>query len=227
MDFSEDDLQRLFQSEAYLKGPIKRASEYWIPLIALFSGARLAEIAQLHCADIHEEQGVWVFNFNEADEKHLKSDNANRLVPIHSVLIGLGLLEFVKQRRKSSRRLFPEEERTAEGKFDAYGKRFASYRKKVGVVAEDGVMLDFHSFRHTVRTKLTEASVTETLIDDMIGHAGEGRSIGRRVYTHTQLIPQKQAAIEKIAYDVNFSKLKPWDCCWFMRGVKQSRKPKA
>jgi hypothetical protein len=60
----------------------------------------------------------------------------------------------VKQRRKSSQRLFPEEERTEEGKFDAYGKRFASYRKKVGVVAEDGVMLDFHSFRHTVRTAL-------------------------------------------------------------------------
>ena len=61
LPFSSDDLCRLFQSDSYLKGQIKRASEFWIPLIALFTGARLAEIAQLHCSDIYEEQGVWVF----------------------------------------------------------------------------------------------------------------------------------------------------------------------
>jgi len=61
LPFSSDDLQRLFLSEAYRKSSIKRASEYWIPLIALFTGARLGEIAQLHCSDIYEEQGVWVF----------------------------------------------------------------------------------------------------------------------------------------------------------------------
>jgi integrase len=217
LPFASDDLQRLFQSEAYLKGPIKRASEYWIPLMALFTGARLAEIAQLHCEDVYEEQGVWVFDFNEEDEKHLKSDNATRLVPIHSTLLELGVLDFVKQRRKSSQRLFPEEERTEEGKFDAYGKRFASFRRKVGVVAEEGSMLDFHSFRHTVRTKLTEASIPEDLIDDIIGHASTSGSIGRRVYTHSQLIPQKKEAIEKITYDLDFGKLKRWEHCRFRR----------
>jgi site-specific recombinase XerD len=219
MDFSSDDLERLFQSDAYVKGPIKRASEYLIPLIALFTGARLGEIAQLHCSDIHEDQGVWVFDFNEDGEKQLKSETSSRLVPIHSTLLELGLLDFLKQRRKSSLRLFPEEERTAEGKFDAYGKRFATYRKKVGVVAEEGSMLDFHSFRHTVRTKLTEASVEESLIDDIIGHASEGRSIGRKTYTHTQLIPHKKEAIEKIVYALDFSKLKRWEHCRFRRDL--------
>jgi intergrase/recombinase len=78
-----------------------------------------------------------------------------------------------------------------------------------------------------VRTRLTEASIPEDLIDDIIGHASTSGSIGRRVYTHSQLIPQKKEAIEKIPCPLDFSKLKPWDRCWFMRGVKQSRKPKA
>jgi integrase len=217
LPFSSDDLCRLFQSDPYLKGQIKRASEYWIPLIALFAGARLAEIAQLHCSDLYEEQGVWVFDLNDDGDKQLKSDNSRRLVPIHSTLIELGLLDFLKVRRKTSGRLFPEEERTAEGKFDAYGKRFASFRRKVGVAAEEGSMLDFHSFRHTVRTKLTEASIPEDLIDDIVGHASTSSSIGRRVYTHTQLIPQKKEAIEKIAYDLDFGKLRRWDNCRLMR----------
>jgi integrase len=217
LPFSSDDLCRLFQSDPYLKGQIKRASEYWIPLMALFTGARLAEIAQLHCSDLYEEQGVWVFDLNDDGDKQLKSDNSRRLVPVHSTLIGLGLLDFLKVRRKTSGRLFPEEERTAEGKFDAYGKRFASFRRKVGVAAEEGSMLDFHSFRHTVRTKLTEASIPEDLIDDIVGHASTSSSIGRRVYTHTQLIPQKKEAIEKIAYDLDFGKLRRWDNCRLMR----------
>lgn len=168
-----------------------------------------------------------MFDFNEDDEKQLKSETSTRLVPIHSVLLELGLLDFIKQRRKSSIRVFPEEERTAEGKFDAYGKRFATYRKKVGVVAEEGSMLDFHSFRHTVRTKLTEASIPETLIDDIIGHASEGRSIGRKTYTHTQLIPQKKEAIETLDYSLDFSNLKPWDRCRFMRDLNLSGKQRA
>jgi intergrase/recombinase len=78
-------------------------------------------------------------------------------------------------------------------------------------------MLDFHSFRHTVRTKLTEASIPEDLIDDIIGHASTSGSIGRRVYTHSQLIPQKKEAIEKITYDLDFGKLKRWEHCRFRR----------
>lgn len=97
LPFSSDDLCRLFQSDSYLKGQIKRASEYWIPLIALYTGARLAEIAQLHCSDIYEEQAVWVFDLNDEGDKQLKSDNSRRLVPIHSTLLELGLLDFLNR----------------------------------------------------------------------------------------------------------------------------------
>jgi hypothetical protein len=35
--------------------------------------------------------------------------------------------------------------------------------------------------------------------------------VGKKIYTHTQLIPQKKEAIETIIYDIDFTKIKPWD----------------
>lgn len=218
--FSDDDLRRLFLSEAYLKGTVKRPSEYWVPLLALFRGARLAELIQLLCSDIYSVDGIWVLDLNELDGKALKSENAKRWIPIHSTLIAIGFLDFVKWRKKTSTRLFPEEERTPEGKFDAYSKRFQTYRKKLGITGTEKEMLDFHSFRHTVRTRLAEASVTESLIDDIVGHASANASIGKTVYTHSQLVPQKKGAIETLRYGIDFGRLKPWNQCRLIRFQK-------
>jgi integrase len=217
LTFEPQDLKRLFLSPRYLKGQVKRGSEYWVPLLALFTGARLGELVQLECMDLHEVEGIWVFDLNDDEDKQLKTDKSRRLVPIHSQLIKLGLLDFVKKQCRTNKRLFPEEVRNSEGKFDAFTKRFAYYRGQQGVISDDGEMLDFHSFRHTVRTKLAEVSVTESLIDDIIGHTSNQRSIGKTVYTHTQLIPQKKEAIEKITYDLDFSRIKRWEHCRFMR----------
>jgi len=71
--------------------------------------------------------------------------------------------------------------------------------------------------RHTIRTKLSEASVQESLIDDIIGHSSAGASIGKKVYTHSQLIPQKKEAIEKIINEIDFTKIRPWNKSKFMQ----------
>ena len=125
----------------------------------------------------------------------------------------LGIIDFVKhlQNLKKSSKLFADEVRNPDAKFDAYSKRFQHFRKKVGAIPGDNKMLDFHSFRHTVRTKLADASIQESLIDDIVGHSSSGRSVGKKIYTHTQLIPQKKEAIETIIYDIDFTKIRPWD----------------
>lgn len=211
--FTDQQLKLLFQSPEYINGKFKKPSEFWTPLIALFTGARLAEILQLHLDDIHEVEGIWVFDLNDDGDKQLKSENSSRIVPIHSKLIDLGILDFHELRKKLKKdaRLFPEEPRKADGKFDNYSKRFRTYRNRVGITKDDDEMLDFHSFRHTIRTKLVEASVQESLIDDIVGHSSAGASIGKRVYTHSDLIPQKKEAIEKIVYEIDFTKIKSWN----------------
>ena len=227
LTFEPNDISRLFLSDRFLKGKVSRASEYWVPLIALFTGARLGELNQLNCSDLYQQEGVWVFDINDDEDKQLKTEKSRRLVPIHSKLIELGLLDFAKARGRTHKRMFPEEVRNGEGKFDAFTKRFAYYRNKQGVLSGDGEMLDFHSFRHTVRTQLADASIPEFLIDDIIGHTSSSASVGKTVYTHTQLIPQKKEAIEKIAYDLDFSKFKPWNQCRFMRDFNLGGKRRA
>ena len=85
--FTDDDLKLLFNNEYYYRGKHTKASEYWIPLIALFSGCRLTEICQLYVSDIKLIDEVWVVDINDKESKKLKTLNSQRQVPIHSILI--------------------------------------------------------------------------------------------------------------------------------------------
>lgn len=94
--FNDDELTRLFNSKQYIQGSHKQASHYWVPLLALFTGARQNELCQLYKCDIYQEQktGIWVIDINEkADDKSLKKSHHARLVPIHKQLILLGFLD--------------------------------------------------------------------------------------------------------------------------------------
>ena len=89
--FEDDDIQKIFNSEQYVNGLIKRENDYWAPLIVLFTGARMNEILQLNISDIVKKDGVWIIDINSKEDKHLKNeDGYTRLVPIHKKLIELG-----------------------------------------------------------------------------------------------------------------------------------------
>ena len=206
-NFSDTQLESMFESETYKKGPIKLPSMFWAPLISLYTGARAGEILQLEFVD-----DIWIFNINDEDDKQVKSKAGIRTIPIHSKLIELGFLDFIKARKNTELiRVFPEEPRNTVGQFGSFSKRFATFKKNCGIQSDETTMYDFHSFRHTIRTKLTEAQVEETLIDSMVGHENKTASIGRTVYNHANLIPQKKEAIEKLQYNIDFEKIKRWD----------------
>jgi integrase len=64
--FSIEELRRIFSSPIYTanhrpKGGAGEAS-YWLPLLALWTGARLSEIGQLLVEDIAEDSGVKYIN---------------------------------------------------------------------------------------------------------------------------------------------------------------------
>jgi integrase len=88
---------------------------FWIPAVALYSGARAGELAQLLVGDIKRIEGRYCFDLSEFDErgirkegKRLKTEASERLVPIHPALIRAGFLRFVLSRGHPSDRLFPE-----------------------------------------------------------------------------------------------------------------------
>ena len=53
----DDDLKRLFESDAYRSQSFDKASEFWIPMMGPYTGAPINELAQLLVNDITEVDG--------------------------------------------------------------------------------------------------------------------------------------------------------------------------
>lgn len=219
--FDDQDLKAIFLSENYLKGTFKRASDYWVPLIALFTGARLGEIAQLTLSDIKQIENIWVFDINEEGEgKSIKNKlGSKRVIPIHKQLINLHFLEFVDHMRVLKKtKLFFEEKRSTEGKFAQLQKRISYYLKHIANIESTREKTKvFHSFRHLVRTKLVEEGVDERVIDSLVGHSSRDRSVGSTHYTHSDYLNQKVSAMHKLKYDIDLKILKRWTLIKFFK----------
>ncbi len=195
--FDDKDLQNLFSTPLFQKGERKYPYYYWLPLIALYSGARIEEICQLGVDDIHEVGGVWVFDItsapddSEGGEKQVKTASSRRKVPLHSRLVELGLLEYIKElKQDGKKRLFPELNKTKSGnKYSRNASRwFGRYRKKHGVVHTKKT---FHSFRHTAANHLKQNGVQKEHIAAILGHKDQSITTGLygEPYTPTALKP--------------------------------------
>ncbi len=71
---------------------------------------------------------------------------------------------------------------TREQRLGIFSVWFSAYKKECGI----GTDVDFHSFRHTVRTKLVQQRINESIIDKLLGHAPTG-STGARTYTRRRI----------------------------------------
>jgi len=164
------------ENKRYLDGNlIIKDDKYWLPLLGLYHGNRLEEFAQLTRADILSEDGITYFNLqDELEGNHLKNEQSKRRVPVHPMLIKWGFLDYVDEVTSASEdRIFPQLQRAGpDNKFGVtFSKWFTRYRQKIGAY-ERG--LDYHSFRHGVVTKLYEASVASVVINQLVGHEGQG-----------------------------------------------------
>lgn len=178
--FTRDDLITLFSGDGYTKDTFNRSYQFWLPLIGLFSGARIEEICQLHLEDIRQDEGsgVWLFDINREKGKKVKTDAGTRLVPIHPFLLNeLNFLGFVNWRQKrGSEVLFPELKPNKKGKYSHYAsRRFGEYRKKVGVDDPNKV---FHSFRHTFITRCKALDIPEEKVKEVVGHENKSITYG-------------------------------------------------
>ena len=110
--FSAADLQRIFKSAIYTNDykPQSGGQEacFWLPLLALYTGARVEELAQLLVADVRfiAELGHYLNISDEAEHAKLKNTASRRRVPIHPVLVACGFIDYVQQ-MKPNQLLFP------------------------------------------------------------------------------------------------------------------------
>ncbi len=189
--FTNEELLKIFPdsygADFQLQGirdPEQMSARFWVPLLSLFSGARLEELCQLRVDDIAEASSVHYYRLTSDGEAHdgaakrLKNQNSNRLVPIHPRLIEVGFLDFVAEREKKGGKTaglfelqrnkggrlgknlsswFSRHERRSKSDGSAY--YVGGYIQRRGVVSkgmEGGKAwaLSFHTFRHTVINRL-------------------------------------------------------------------------
>lgn len=146
------------------KSPSKRISAndlYYITMIAAYSGMRINEIVQLRARDIVQHNNVLCFSVNRDDGKSTKNINSIRLVPVHSKLIELGLMEFVKQRASVNKSIFKVSNKDFSEIFRSQIQRklISSDKQKT-----------FYSFRHYFIDTLVQQEVEPNIIAQIVGH---------------------------------------------------------
>jgi integrase len=201
--WDREHLTRLFTHEIWQKGVLPKKkiaggkAAYWIPLLALYTGARLSELCQLEVANIEKNGGAYFIKVTSAGEgQSVKSAAGHRLIPIHSKLIELGFLTYVE--RQSGALLWPDLPRRS-GKVGGFFSQFFGQLRKELDIPQDVV---FHSFRHTFRSALAEKGISELIIDRLLGHEHSG-SVGAKVYTHVSLSLLTEA-VESIGNPLQF-----------------------
>lgn len=176
---------------------------YWAPLIARMHGLRSEEILQLETANIRSDGGIWYFDIVQGSGQNLKSNNARRLVPIHSQLLELGFLELVeRQRRGGGRRVFPQATRAKTGKlsFTAnFTKKFKYYRTRHNVY---DARMDFHALRTEFNSNLVASGAPDTARRYLMGH--QNPDVGITNYLPEGFpLPTLKALIERQQFDLS------------------------
>jgi len=217
LPFEIADLERFFSRPIYTgcvddkngfakPGPhIVRRARYWAPLIGLFGGLRSGEIFQLTPSHFRVSEAGTPFIVLTKDMK-LKNENAEREIPIHPVLIAIGLLSWVERRRSRPHGLlFPEIKPDKYGAASSsFGKRFQSDLKHLEL-GERRKKLTFHSFRHTFKRALDREEIGEQEKDELCGWA-RAKKTGRRYGVGLEA-DKLRRALELVHYDIQLEHL--------------------
>jgi integrase len=123
------------------------------------------------------------------------------VVPIHSAVIALGFLDYVRTVKWP--KLFPRIKVDSIGRWAGnWSKWFGRYRADIGL---GGRWRDFHSFRHGFKSACRGAGIAKEVHDEISGH--ENGDVGSG-YGHVPILRLK-AELEKIAFDVSIPKWTP------------------
>lgn len=208
--FRMDELNALFASPLFSTcGGDRREHEpgdvavrderYWLFPLALFTGARQAELCQLRCRHLRQQDGIWVVDIVEdGDDVLLKSAAAARAVPVHPELVRLGFVRWVHcQNLDRDAQLFPRCQRNNKGQFGETSKWISRYLSRIGVKS-DGALV-FHSFRHGFIDALRRADYTETEYKPLVGHSDKTvtRGYGRE---QDGTVRRRYEMIQKVSY---------------------------
>ncbi|MFG6443006.1 DUF6538 domain-containing protein [Roseateles sp. LKC17W] len=179
--FTDAELALIFDPVRYLEN-MRAADDFWSPLIGAYLGARLAEIVTRQASDIRfsPEHGVYLLSVNDdagaegGPRARAKNSNSVRHVPLPQALIDLGLIDYVDHvKALGATALFPHRELNDTRQNDPskhVSRTFGEHLDSIGITSPDKV---FHSFRHTVITRLHVHGTPVGDAELIVGHAAQ------------------------------------------------------
>jgi integrase len=222
--FTEDEIAKIFNSYLYNKDKSRNVRavhpyQYFFPFLGAFTGCRINELAQLDTDDVVIENPCSYIKIegdidsNVPGSRSLKNEPSKRKVPIHPKLIEIGFLDYVEQRKASKEKKLWDGLRWAEkGHYGALATQFfcrldgpGGYLHHLGIHLKANDNKNFHSFRHTLITKLRNEAIvgldaknTDALIESITGHASKNKTTADDYGHHT--LTRKLEVISKISY---------------------------
>lgn len=211
--YSLNELQILFDPTIFSVANMRSSFKYWVPLLCLYTGGRLAEIVQLRTQDVFGGDISYIsivpgadYRATKSNPGKLKTSSSERIVPLHPALTDLGFLEHVESvRRWKKERLFDNAFGTKNGPVDRVGKWFRHYRRRLKIgelkTGDGRKKLDMHSFRHTFSDSLKQKLVDDRVIRQLCGQKQESISAGR--YSKDFDLERLYNAVCQIDYGLN------------------------
>lgn len=219
--FRPDELRRLFDPTTRAAHCMEDPAFFWLPLVALHTGARVKELAQLPLHDLQCVAGVWGLNLvpeiagegapPEAAEGATAHKNAQsrRFVPLTDQILGLGFLDYAADVKTAGfAHLFPGGSWQAKnGPGDKLSKWWnRTYQRKACGLTSPAIT--FHSFRHTIASSADRLGMTEHQTGSITGHAAA--SVLSRFYIDAATIPERKQRVDVLAEGHDLPPLEPY-----------------
>jgi len=178
----------------HAKNNIKRREMFYDDDLAVIFDWRHYRKFAIELSDIKEQDGVVFFRVSDA-----KTEAGNRNIPVHSKLIELGFLDFVKMstsvKNRENDRLFWYLVDGHNGTKKNLSRRFSEHLVKIGV--KDPTTC-FHSLRHTVITRLATLNVNSSTLFQLTGHVDKMNA--HFDYLHPIPMPHLKQAIDMLDF---------------------------
>lgn len=194
-EFTPEELRTLFAPELRAEW-CTTPERWWLPVLALYTGARLREMAQLRVVDVRDVAGFWGIDINPGAGP-LKNAGSKRFVPLAAPVLAAGFLAYLDEVKAAGfARLFPGGSWTAKnGPGDKISRWWnIHYMKAAGIDDREAV---FHSFRHTFATAADGVGLTIAQTGRLTGH--QPQSVLSKHYIHARSVPERKRQVDEIA----------------------------
>ncbi|WP_417908908.1 tyrosine-type recombinase/integrase [Candidatus Electronema sp. PJ] len=164
--FSNIELETIFSKEIFSEKEITdgRYFKYWMPILGIYTGARINELAQLRLKDIKKDNDIYYINITDSEETSVKNSASKRNLAVHPDLIKLGFIKYIKWLDgRNEKFLFPEisnEERKGRPVSRWFSRSL--YDCKIYEQDKKG-RIGFHSFRNNVSDHFKQNGAVDQL----------------------------------------------------------------